>query len=85
MARTAKTTTTKVNGKANRISSFVEEALETNDGTFALTCPEPETFDISIVGTSKMLMHRYDCEEVEAKGALQKGSKGKKVDNIESC
>jgi hypothetical protein len=44
----------------------------------------PFVAEVSIEGTEPILLHRYDCESVAAKGAARKGSKEKKSDNLES-
>jgi hypothetical protein len=40
--------------------------------------------EVEIIGTSPLLMHRYDTESVKRKGSAAKNSKEKKSDDIES-
>lgn len=45
---------------------------------------KPYSAEVEIEGTAHLLMHKYDCAEVEAKGKAAKGSATKKTDNLES-
>jgi hypothetical protein len=45
---------------------------------------EPYVARIIVQGTAPLLMHAYNVESVEGKGAAAKGSKAKKSDDIES-
>lgn len=45
---------------------------------------QPFAVAVRIIGTTPMLLHRYDCEAVETKGKAKKGSAEKKSDNVES-
>jgi len=46
--------------------------------------PAPFQIQIAIKGVAPLMMHRYDISAVDAKSAAPKGSKQKKVDNVES-
>jgi hypothetical protein len=56
----------------------------TNGGNAAIALSEPYTVSVAIEGAADFLFHRYNCESVEAKGLAAKGSKAKKVDDLES-
>lgn len=45
---------------------------------------QPYVVQVEIEGTTPILFHRYDCDEVEAKSKAKKGSREKKTDNLES-
>lgn len=44
----------------------------------------PYQIEVTIQGSSDMLFHRWNCEEIEEKSKLKKGSTGRKTDNIEA-
>lgn len=44
----------------------------------------PYAAEVTVVGISDLLMHRWDTEEVESKGKAPKNSATKKTDNVES-
>lgn len=56
----------------------------TNEGARAISDEEPYVVECRVKGTAALLFHRWNCDEVEAKGKAKKGSKTKKEDNIES-
>lgn len=56
----------------------------TNGGQATIDASKPWRAVICIVGVADMLFHRWNVEEVAAKGGAAKGSKAKKTDNIES-
>lgn len=56
----------------------------TNGGEDAIEAARPYRARIKISGVSPILFHRYDVEEVKAKGEAAKGSKAKKTDAIDS-
>lgn len=56
----------------------------TNGAQEAVEDGMPYTAYVKILGVADMLLHRWNCEEVEAKGKAAKGSKAKKSDNVES-
>ena len=58
--------------------------VPTNGAAETIASTRPYTATVKLVGTSDMLFHRWNCEEVEAKAQAAKGSKAKKTDNIES-
>lgn len=55
-----------------------------NDAYKIIDISKPYRVDISIQGTADLLFHRWSCEGVEAKSRASKGSKAKKMDDIES-
>jgi hypothetical protein len=67
----------------NRISAIGGD-VPTNGAEEVLGFSEPYTVSVEIQGTSDLLFHRYNVEEVDRKGKEAKGSKGKKTDNVES-
>lgn len=44
----------------------------------------PYQVKVTLQGSSDLLFHKWNCEEVDAKSNAPKGSKSKKTDNIES-
>jgi hypothetical protein len=58
--------------------------VPTNGADQAIEYTKPFTATVKLVGTADMLFHRWNCEEVAEKAAAAKGSKAKKVDNVES-
>lgn len=56
----------------------------TNGGKQNIETALPYQIFVTVQGNSDFLFHRWNCEEVEAKSGLAKGSKGKKSDNTES-
>jgi len=63
----------------------VEPSLELNvHANSILEAPPQIVVAATIVGTSKMLFHRYDVESVEAKGKAGKGTAAKKTDDVQS-
>lgn len=56
----------------------------TNGGAKTISQEEPYQAIIAICGTADLLFHRWDCDEVKAKGDAAKNSKAKKTDNVES-
>lgn len=44
----------------------------------------PYIANVEIVGTADFLFHRWSCDAVEEKAKAAKGSKAKKLDNVES-
>jgi hypothetical protein len=73
--------TATTNGKAAVVTVDVDKNQFANA---VVTRPARAILGVTIEGVSKMLMHRYDCEAVAAKGKAAKGSAEKKSDNIES-
>lgn len=55
-----------------------------NGAAETISFSEPYTANIRIEGTADILFHRWNCEGVAEKAKAAKGSKSKKVDNIES-
>ncbi len=56
----------------------------TNGAYDAIEVTQPYVVNITLKGVADLLFHRWNCEEVEAKGKAAKGSKAKKTDNVES-
>ena len=54
----------------------------TNGAEFHLELPYYAT--VTLKGTSPLLFHRWDCNDVDAKAAAPKGSKIKTTDNVEA-
>lgn len=44
----------------------------------------PYAVEVSLKGTTDLLFHRWNCEEIDQKANAAKGSKAKKTDNLES-
>src|SRR5215471_12157946 len=55
-----------------------------NDGEDFILNGAPYTARVAIEGTSRLLMHRWSVESIEAKAAAPKGSAAKKTDDVES-
>lgn len=55
-----------------------------NGGEFSVNLSRPYTARVRLEGTASLLCHRWDTDDVEAKGASAKGSSARKTDNIES-
>jgi hypothetical protein len=53
-----------------------------NGGADAIQAGLPVRIGVTIQGTSDMLFHRWQSDEVEAKGKAKKGSDAKKTDNV---
>ncbi len=67
----------------NRLSEIGGE-VPTNGAKEIIEYSEPYVATVTIEGVADILFHRWNCEEVDAKGAAAKGSKAKKTDNLES-
>jgi hypothetical protein len=67
-----------------KLKKEVVENQTTNASQETIELSLPYVVNVKIKGCSDLLFHRWNCEEVETKSALAKGSKGKKTDNIES-
>lgn len=68
-----------------KVEKLKREITEpTNGGREALDASLPYVMTVNIKGTADFLFHRWNCEEVEAKGKAAKNSAAKKTDNIES-
>jgi len=55
----------------------------TNGARKTIELGMPFTALVTIEGTADLLLHRWNCEYVDAKSKLKKGSEGKKTDDIE--
>jgi hypothetical protein len=58
--------------------------VPTNGGKEAIEACFPYQIKVTLEGVSDFLFHRWNCEEVKAKGDAKRGSAIKKTDNIES-
>lgn len=58
--------------------------VPSNNAKQLLELELPYQVSVTIQGNSDMLFHRWNCEEIEEKSKLKKGSAGKKTDNIKS-
>ena len=56
----------------------------TNGAKAIIEAGAPYIANVRIVGVADILLHRWNCEAVEAKGKAAKGSKAKKTDDLES-
>jgi hypothetical protein len=56
----------------------------TNGAAQEIAFTEPYVAVVTIVGTTDILFHAWNCESVAEKASAAKGSKAKKYDNIES-
>jgi len=56
----------------------------TNGAAQTIEFSAPYRVEITIRGVADLLMHRWNCEAVEAKAKSAKGSTAKKTDNLES-
>lgn len=56
----------------------------TNAGKSAIETEKPYTVFATILGTSDILLHAWNCDAVEARGSAKKGSAAKKTDNLDS-
>jgi hypothetical protein len=58
--------------------------VPTNGGKDTIDLSQPYVAEVAIQGVSDFLFHRWNCEAVEEKGRAAKGSKAKKIDDVES-
>ncbi|MFZ1494886.1 MAG: hypothetical protein WAU60_15955, partial [Candidatus Competibacter denitrificans] len=65
-------------------AKIIDLAPVTNDGASTIESQLPYVADITIVGTTAFLFHRWSVDGVEAKAKAAKGSKAKKEDDLES-
>ena len=56
----------------------------TNGAAETIEISTPYRVEIELCGAADMLLHRWNCDAVEAKAKSAKGSAAKKTDNIES-
>lgn len=67
-----------------QIADLTKAISEPTNGAKALIeTSVPYTINLKIEGTADLLLHRWNCEYVDAKSKLKKGSDGKKRDDIE--
>lgn len=70
--------------KSSAIKKIMDFHKVSNAGNDAIESEIPVTVAVTIFGTSPLLFHRWQTEEVEAKAAAKKGSAAKKTDNLEA-
>lgn len=56
----------------------------TNGGRLAIESGMPYIATVKIAGVADLLMHRWNCEAIEAKAGAGKNTKAKKMDDVES-
>ncbi len=56
----------------------------TNGGANAIAAEQPYVATVTVKGTADLLLHRWNCEAVDAKARAAKGSTTKKSDDLES-
>ncbi len=59
-------------------------AVPTDGANRLLAINQPYTVSIRIRGVADLLLHRWNCEAIAAKGAARKGSAQKRSDDLES-
>lgn len=62
----------------------VSGEVPTNGSESLINLSMPYCISVTIEGVSDFLFHRWNCEAVEEKSKLKKGSEGKKTDIIEN-
>lgn len=66
----------------NKSSSEIAEP--SNGAASAIALSEPYTVVATIEGSADLLLHRWNCEAIEAKASARKNSAAKKTDDLES-
>jgi hypothetical protein len=66
------------------VAVMVDGGQVSNSGEFSILTQEPYIITLGIRGTSAILLHRYQTEDVEAKAKAGKNSAAKKTDNVEA-
>lgn len=56
----------------------------TNDAEETINLSVPYTVEVTVEGTAALLLHRWSCDDIEAKAKAAKNSAAKKQDNVES-
>jgi hypothetical protein len=64
--------------------AFLNDEAVTLGAEATIETTKPYTVKVKLKGTSALLFHKWDDEDVAAKGAAAKGSKAKKMDNLEA-
>lgn len=64
--------------------SSSEIAEPTNGAAGAIAHSAPYTVVVTIEGSADLLLHRWNCEAIDAKAAARKNSAAKKTDDLES-
>jgi hypothetical protein len=76
-------TATKKNGATNRIVELGGD-VPTNDGAAVIAEGQPYAAHVTLLGTTDLILHRYNPDAVDAKAKAAKGSKAKRTDDLES-
>lgn len=71
-----------VNKAKNRLTAIGGES-PTNGGSAIIDTSKPYIATVAIEGVADILFHRWSNEDVKAKGDAAKGSKAKKMDNLQ--
>ena len=58
--------------------------IPSNNAKETIELSLPYQVEVTLQGCSDLLLHRWNCEEIEIKSKAAKGSASKKMDNIES-
>lgn len=66
----------------SKVKNIVDNV--TNGGKETIERSLPYQVKITLEGTSDLLFHRWNCEEITAKANAARGSTSKKTDNVES-
>ncbi len=70
--------------KAAATAKVIAIKEPTNGAEESISHSQPYSVRVRIEGSADLIFHRWNAEEVEAKGAAAKNSKTKKTDNVES-
>lgn len=84
MAETALKTPTKGGRPKGKGADVIALAQAGNGGKETIELSTPYIAEVRIVGTSRMLFHRWDADAIDEKAKAAKGSAAKKTDNVES-
>lgn len=69
---------------SKKITKVIGGDVPTNGAQESIEMGLPYTVEVTLQGSADLLFHRWNCESIEEKSSLAKGSIGKKTDNIES-
>jgi hypothetical protein len=70
--------------RSDRDATEVGGDVPTNGALDTIKNEMPYRIELTIKGDADILFHKWNCEEVDAKSKASKGSKSKKVDNLEN-
>ena len=74
---------TKTKPTNNGHTALAEDQI-TDGAAFGMSLQEPFLVEITVVGTSALLMHGWNIQSIDSKAEAKKGSREKKTDNLES-